>query len=184
MRARILEATIACLVEEGYQRTTISRVTERAGASRGAHQHHFSVKSELVISAVEYLAQERMREVRRLSRELATDSSASTWTKLDVFWSALSGPLYIAAAELWQAARTDEALREALIPAERRIGHALRDLARDLFDPDPEHALGWRLDLCFDTMRGLAIRRVLLGEAETEAAWRRYRPVIAELLTS
>lgn len=35
MRARLLEATIDCLVEFGYSGTTTSRIASRAGATRG-----------------------------------------------------------------------------------------------------------------------------------------------------
>jgi len=48
----LLDATIDCLVEEGYSGTTTTRVVERAGLSRGAQVHHFPTKSQLVAEAV------------------------------------------------------------------------------------------------------------------------------------
>src|ERR1700682_1902920 len=45
-RDALLDATIACLVEDGYANTTTSRVAERAGVSRGAHLHHFQTRRE------------------------------------------------------------------------------------------------------------------------------------------
>ena len=44
-REALLDATIDCLVEEGYASITTSRVSERAGLSRGAHLHHFHERS-------------------------------------------------------------------------------------------------------------------------------------------
>ena len=43
-REALLDATIDCLIEEGYDSTTTSRVSERAGLSRGAHLHHFQTQ--------------------------------------------------------------------------------------------------------------------------------------------
>src|SRR4051812_40195216 len=51
----LLEATIQCLVEQGYAGTTTRAVSARAGVSPGALQHHFTSKQELVAEAIGYL---------------------------------------------------------------------------------------------------------------------------------
>src|ERR1700682_1150197 len=43
-RRRILDAALACFLEEGYEQTTIARIRERSGASNGALFHHFASK--------------------------------------------------------------------------------------------------------------------------------------------
>ena len=58
-RQALLDATIRCLVEEGYANTTTARVAELAGVSRGAHLHHFQTRSSLVAAAVEHLRARR-----------------------------------------------------------------------------------------------------------------------------
>ncbi|WP_291427030.1 TetR/AcrR family transcriptional regulator [Deinococcus sp.] len=63
MRQKLIEATLDCLVTDGYVGLTISKVTERAGVSRGAPLHHFSSKSGLMEAAAREL-------VSRLSRKL------------------------------------------------------------------------------------------------------------------
>src|SRR4030081_3192822 len=45
-RELLLDATIDCLVEVGYARTTVHEICLRAGLSRGAQQHHFTTKAE------------------------------------------------------------------------------------------------------------------------------------------
>ena len=181
-REKILDATVTSLVEQGYRGTTISRVTELAGTSRGAYQHHFSVKSQVVIAAIEYLSQQRILEVRREAEQLSIRETFDRGAVLDLIWSTLSGRLYDAATELWMAARTDEVLRAALIPAERRIGHELRELLRDLLDAHSTQDLERRLDFATDAMRGLALRRPLLGDHETTAHWNHYRKQILAIL--
>ena len=46
-RSRILEAALACFLEEGMERTTTARIRERSGASNGALFHHFPSKEAL-----------------------------------------------------------------------------------------------------------------------------------------
>ena len=55
-RNALLEATIQCLVQQGYAGTTTRAVAERAGVSAGALQHHFASKQELVSEAISYLS--------------------------------------------------------------------------------------------------------------------------------
>lgn len=180
MRARLLEATVECLVEEGYKGTTLSRVTRRAGTSVGAQQHHFPTKAGLVTSAVEYLAEARMDEIRDRVAALDGPPAQKLAAVLDLTWETLSGRLNLATRELWTAARTDPALLEALIPAERRTGRALRELYREALEPSPQTRDA--LELSIDALRGLAMRQVLLGARETHTQWLHHRRGILTLL--
>src|SRR3954453_4564712 len=63
-RAALLDAALACLVEHGYEGTTTGRVCERAGVSRGAHQHHFGTRPARGAAALEELAMRRLEESR------------------------------------------------------------------------------------------------------------------------
>ena len=47
-RQRLLEAAVACLAERGWAGSTVSVVAEHAGVSRGAAQHHFPTREDLV----------------------------------------------------------------------------------------------------------------------------------------
>ena len=69
MRARLLDATIECLVTYGYAGTTTPRVAQLAGVTRGAQIHHFRSKEDLVVAAIEHLAQQRAQgAIRELGR--------------------------------------------------------------------------------------------------------------------
>ena len=63
-RARLLAATIECLVEHGYAGTTTQRVQDRAGLSRGALLHHFATKEALLVAAVSHVADAQISAVR------------------------------------------------------------------------------------------------------------------------
>ena len=47
-RDRICRAVADCLTEHGYADTSINRVVELAGVSKGALQHHFRSKEDLM----------------------------------------------------------------------------------------------------------------------------------------
>ena len=51
-QARLLEATVECLVERGWSGTTTTVVAAMAGVSRGAQLHHYPTKASLVMAAV------------------------------------------------------------------------------------------------------------------------------------
>ena len=78
----------------------------------------------------------------------------------------MSGPLFLAGLELWQAARTDPALRDALFPAERRVGAAVRKLLDELFPPF--RASRVEVDGLLALYRGLALTSVLRPDADLD----------------
>src|SRR5882762_9259121 len=112
-REALLDATIACLVEDGYANTTTSRVAERAGLSRGAHLHHFQTRDVLVAAAMERLAQRRGEVLLAEAKKLPPGRERLVKC-LDLLWSGYASPLYQAALDLWTHARTDPELRERL----------------------------------------------------------------------
>ncbi len=52
-RGRILNATIDCISELGFQRTTAQEITRRAGVTWGAVQHHFGDKDGILLAVLE-----------------------------------------------------------------------------------------------------------------------------------
>ncbi len=119
-RDALLDATIACLVEDGYANTTTSRVAERAGVSRGAHLHHFQTRQALLAAAMERLAERRGAELLAAAEDLP-EGRERLVQGLDLLWASYANPLFQAALDLWSHARTDPDLRERLVPVERRL---------------------------------------------------------------
>src|SRR5712664_3809714 len=73
-RGRLLDATLECLSELGYARTTTTEIAERGGVSRGAQLHHFPTKSELVTEAMGHLFDRRDQEFRDAFVRLPDDA--------------------------------------------------------------------------------------------------------------
>jgi AcrR family transcriptional regulator len=135
-RLALVQATVDCLVELGYARTTTQEVQSRAGVSRGALTHHFTTKADLMLAAVDHLYEEFSASVREAAAGLPDDPAARARLGVELIWERFDGPLFVAAMELWTAARTDPELRAALLPHERRLGQQLRGLTAEVFGAD------------------------------------------------
>src|SRR3954463_7063067 len=75
-RALILEAAVACLVEDGYAGASTLAVQARAGVSRGRLLHHFPSRAELLVAAAQPLAGTSLVAVQRRAERLMADSPA------------------------------------------------------------------------------------------------------------
>jgi AcrR family transcriptional regulator len=158
-RARLLAATIECLVEHGYAGTTTQRVQDRAGLSRGALLHHFATKEALLVAAVSHVADGQISAAR-------AEAAAGAASEVELLHHVMSGPLFLAGLELWQAARTEPALRAALLPAERRVGAAVRELLDELFPLSRTSRA--EVDGLLALYRGLALTSVLRPDADLD----------------
>src|SRR5664280_1878961 len=58
MRARLVEATISSIAQDGLAGASIEKITRRAGVSRGLVRHYFGAKSNLLAEAFQKLAQD------------------------------------------------------------------------------------------------------------------------------
>lgn len=184
-RERLLDATIASLVEAGYAGTSTTAVCARAGLSRGAQLHHFPTKAELVIGAVAHLAKRRAAE---LSREGPSGGDADLRLEraLDAIWASFSGPLFSAALELWVAARSDRELREHLVRFERQVGRAMAALFGELAGADAERERDFAaaLELTFHVMRGMALQRILRDDdTERRRLFELWKRLVSEYLS-
>jgi AcrR family transcriptional regulator len=134
-RRALLDAAVESLIEVGFARTTTLEVQRRADASRGALLHHFPSKIELLVAAVDHLAEMRARELKILAAELPDERAGRSRSDavLELLWQCFSGTFFQVAMELRTAARTDAELRPVLIAAERALRDRIVHQARALF---------------------------------------------------
>ncbi|MGW4497010.1 TetR/AcrR family transcriptional regulator [Micromonospora sp. NPDC004336] len=176
-QARLLEATVECLVEHGWAGTTTTVVAARAGVSRGAQLHHYPTKAALVTAAVTHLTERRAEELRTEAEALPPGPQRLDRV-IDLLATSFTGPLFVAALELWVAARTDRELREALLPLEARVGREMHRLTVALLDVD-ERRPGVReaVQATLDLLRGLGVANLLNDDSARRAAllttWKR-----------
>ncbi|GII25212.1 TetR/AcrR family transcriptional regulator [Planosporangium mesophilum] len=175
---RLLEATVECLVEFGWSGASTTVIAERAGVSRGAQLHHYPTRAALVLAAVEHLSERRAAEIRAEAAALTGDPEDRVEQVIDMLAAAFTGPLYVAALEVWVAARTDLDLKAALIPLEARVGREMHRLTVDLLGAD-ETRPGVResVQATLDLLRGLGVANLLSDDSHRReqllAAWKR-----------
>ena len=52
-RERLLQASLACFAEQGYDATGVAEICQRAGVSKGAFYHHFASKQALFLALLD-----------------------------------------------------------------------------------------------------------------------------------
>ena len=183
-RARLLDATVESLITVGYAGTTIRHVTEHAGVSQGAQSHHFPHRVDLVASAFEHLAEQRIDRYRERAAELPDDRAARRIALLDLLWEYFSSPLFTVAVKLWVAAAEDGELRRRLVPVEERIYADICELAREVageLGRDPQ--FDRKLAVAMNTVAGLALMREFdpSGRAAKGNQWPDHRAALEPL---
>src|ERR1044071_7892322 len=134
MRARLLEATVELLVERGFGGTSTTLISERAGVSRGAQLHHFPTKNALVVAAVAHLTEVRGAELAAAAA--AVPAARRTRDVVRMLGDHFASPVFIAALDLWVAARTDPAVLRAVEPLERKVGRETHRMTVRLLGAD------------------------------------------------
>jgi len=147
----------------GWAGTTVAVVAERAGVSRGAAQHHFRTREELVTAAVEYGAEIRMRDMRA---RLNADSPLTTLEVVTMLGDLYTSPLFRAALQLWVAASSDPQLRAQVLPLEARVGREAHRLTVEALNAD-ESIPGVRetIQATLDLVRGLGLADLLTDDS-------------------
>ncbi|EHR60916.1 TetR/AcrR family transcriptional regulator [Saccharomonospora cyanea] len=165
-RRRLIDATVECLAELGWTGTTVGVVAERAGVSRGAAQHHFPTREDLVVATVEFLTEEQITEVRRRAETLPQGRGRAE-PVARMLLNLYTGAKFRAALHLWVAASTDDALRAVLAPLEAKVGRESHRVAVDLLGAD-ESRPGVRetVQATLDLARGLGLADLLSDDSK------------------
>jgi AcrR family transcriptional regulator len=157
-REILLDATIQALVVYGYSGATSARIAELAHLTRGAQLHHFGDKAQMMVEALLHLQRRRLESLQDRWRADAAGAS-NIRGLLELLWETFKDELFVAGIELRVASRTDRALRDALLPAEREIGRTVTALVQ----AHPTlHALPSDIvEHVLEAMRGMALAHIL-----------------------
>lgn len=199
-RTRVLDATVASLLEKGHAATTLAEVQQRAGLARGTLLHHFPTRAALMVAVVEEVAARRLGVLGERAGAAAgasahertgpqTGPQTDTGTDPRTGWDAavdlvqadLADPVFLAVLELWVAARTDPDLRSVLGPVERRVFATVHaTVAGVVGDEDPRVAT--LVQFTVDLLTGAAMTRLVdpggSAQARVVERWRRALPVL------
>ena len=162
-QAKILDATVASLVDEGYAGASTTVICRRAGVSQGALFRYWPTKGHLLAAAAQHLL---ARVVADYEQGFA-GRRVGIAEALEALWSAYRQPDLLAAVELYVAARTDPDLAAALRviePEHRASLHrvALSVLPAALVGRPGTAAL---VELCLAAVQGASVGASVTDEA-------------------
>ncbi len=170
-RAKIIDETVRCIVEEGFVAATAKHVAERAGVTWGVIQYHFGDRNGLLMAVVD----------DGVARLLASLSSADVSelpmrerieVVVDTAWSCYSSPTSMAAFEILRANRAGSSRRHLL-----EMNAAINQLGR-LITEDP--ANDGVAEVIWATLRGVVLAQMIIG---TPIDWQRERQALIEMVT-
>jgi AcrR family transcriptional regulator len=169
-QAKVLDATIKSLLEDGYGQTTTRHVAALAGVSPGAMAHYYPRRVDLVASAIERLAEQRLEAWAELAHTLPDDPGERAPALLDLLWDDFSSPLFTVFVKLWIAAADHPELYQRLAATERRIARTIARLAAQSIGEMQSQA-GWegRLLVVLAAVRGLALTEHFEPRTEPQA---------------
>ena len=158
---KILTVTTQLVLSKGLRDTSTVDVAEAADVSRGALLHHYPSRQVLMQEALRHLLNREITEIKALAGAIrAGDMDLDGF--LTEMWARFSGPMFMITMEFLTAARTDPAIREALIPVALDYNHQLDEIWENLF-PDLSGASGTRriaLNATLCLLRGMGTQSV------------------------
>lgn len=161
-RTRVIEAAIACILEEGFYRASSNKIARRAGVTWGVIQYHFGTREGLLVAVNEHAAAEF--DLAFATAEIQGDTIHERLESLaDVIWSYYRRPEFLAYMQLMlnlshdptAAKRTRDGLREVGERFGRHLPRLMRAVLGDKIADGPDFdALS---ALLFSAFRGLAL---------------------------
>ncbi len=161
-RRALLEATIRLLHDHGYSRLTTPDIAREAGISRGALNHHFESKEDLLISAIEFQLRGVIVEMRAFA-ERTTRRADTSDVVVDYLWDLMAGGLYYVTLEYLPQLRHNPTFKSRMIPVVREFHQALDEVWTILAEPegiDPERARA-TLTLTMAMIRGMVAQTIV-----------------------
>ena len=162
MRERVLSAALDSIFEDGFQKASTTEIVKRAGVSRGAMLHHFPSKEVLIAAAIEKLLDDEIDFIRAEAGAYSRKEK-SIDDFVDFLWSRFSSRLFMITIDFLSSARTDDRLREAVIPVSLHFHDSLNEIWSQFFhyeksSPEKVQTL---LNTTLCLMRGMGIQTVI-----------------------
>jgi AcrR family transcriptional regulator len=167
--ARLLEASIATIIEVGYARASAAVVTKRAGVSVGALFRHFDTMGDFMAATAYEVLRRQLNSFTKRVAAIPPDRpalEAGLTILRDITSSSTNAVLY----ELMIAARTDEKLNTTLQHVLEQYTSKICDAARALPGADDfsQENFPVLVALLTNTFDGAAMLRAVLPQPEIE----------------
>lgn len=141
MRKRLRDATLRCLIDHGYARTTVSAICRKASVSRGAYVHQYDSKQALIQDVAETLLRRSYRRLNQVLLEIV-DESDRLQGLIDSVWEEIfATPAYRAYLELVTASQYDRELARTLQDISLQQIRVVEQAVEHYFEPIGDDSL-------------------------------------------
>jgi TetR/AcrR family transcriptional regulator, regulator of cefoperazone and chloramphenicol sensitivity len=173
-RARIIDETVRCIVDEGFTAATAKHVAERAGVTWGVIQYHFGDRNGLLMAVVD-------DGVAKLLDSLSAAEVSELPLRerievvVDTAWSCYSSPTSMAAFEILRATRGGhgESSPHHLL----EMNSAINELGMLITDDPSNDGVA---EVIWSALRGVVLAQMIVG---TPIDWRRERRALIDMVT-
>jgi AcrR family transcriptional regulator len=183
-RAKLIRAAVESICELGYAHATTSVIAERAGLSRGALQHQFGTRLDLLVAVIDYLSDEMLRLTEGLPAS-GLPLSERIDAILKKYWEIYAGPIFMAVLHVFVGARSEPGVYKQLrnhISGIYRVNDRVWHAAFSDVDMPPERLAAAR-KVVLATLRGLAVGKFLgISSGNERAELKLLREVVGQLL--
>jgi AcrR family transcriptional regulator len=171
-RTRVVDAAVACILDEGFYRASSNKIAKRAGVTWGVIQYHFGSREALMVAVHE-------RGLEELDRSLADavitgdTLEARLAAFVDALWSYYRRPEFLAYLQvvlnLSHDPTTADSTRVALKTSHDQVGARLPLLGRAVLGDGPSDAeVTETARFLYNVVRGLALDQELLDAMPVE----------------
>jgi AcrR family transcriptional regulator len=161
-RERLIVAAIECIERVGYIEASTTLIVQHAKVSRGALQHHFATKADLIVAVIDRVAEEL-----NLRFDVAALATAPLDKRVaaivDGYWAVFMGPSFRAVLGISLSIAGEPALATRLAggldEARESYGVVWQELFRDVGRTDEELSAIRRVVM--SAARGFAVLKML-----------------------
>ena len=183
-RQRVIDAAIACILDQGFYRASSNAIADRAGVTWGVIQYHFGTREALMLAVLEEGA-------RRLNDIVVTaEITGKTVTErvaqyMDILVKYYGSADYLAFSQvlinLTHDPRTSQQTRETMTRIGESVNPELNRLQRQVLAGTGIRRQAVR-SLLFHSLRGLALSHVMLETLPEQPHTPRHFPEQRRLL--
>jgi len=161
-RAKLISAAITLFCERGFSRTATADIASLAGLTRGAIQHHFASRQELVTSILLDVEAKVIESFTAAAPKPNVDLEERIDILIDGLSKVSQSPLYLAAMDIWFTSRSDPDLREVVVQSVGRYTDHFRRLWQSTFgDEISEEVITECRRVTVAVSRGLVFSRLI-----------------------
>ena len=171
-RARVVDAAVACILDEGFYRASSNKIAKRAGVTWGVIQYHFGTREALMVAVHE----RGLEELDRALADMVVDGDtleARLRGFVDGLWAYYRRPEFLAYLQvvlnLSHDPTTADSTRAALKTSHDQVGTRLPELGRSVLGDGPSDTeVAETARFLYNVVRGLALDQELIEAMPVE----------------